>query len=292
MEPMEQTFSTAGTVQLVVENSVGSIVVSAHETATTRVVVEALTPGAEDLVSRTIVANRSFGGRDHVVVKVPRVHGMKFMRRNGVVVRVQVPAGTDVSVASASADVELNGLLGQVDIKSSSGNVTGDDATELRVKTASGDIEMGTVSGNVIMHSASGNLRCARVDGRASMSTASGELELGSAADRIDVRATSGNVRVGDVAGDVHIVAVSGNVQVLSVSAGSMRVRSVSGNVDVGIAPGATLSVDAESMSGDVRSDIPLHDRPAAPGAPQVTLHLRTVSGNILLERGVEAFVR
>jgi DUF4097 and DUF4098 domain-containing protein YvlB len=109
----------------------------------------------------------------------------------------------------------------------------------------------------------------------------------------MDVRVTSGDVRLGDVAGDITVGVVSGNVQVLSVSEGSAQIRSVSGKIEVGVARGATLSVDAESLSGSVHSDIPLEDAPGAGGAdPRVQLTLRSVSGDLLITRGVEAFVR
>jgi DUF4097 and DUF4098 domain-containing protein YvlB len=100
-------------------------------------------------------------------------------------------------------------------------------------------------------------------------------------------------VRLGDVSGDVTVLAVSGHVHALSIADGSTHVRSVSGEIELGIARGVTLSVDAESMSGSVESDIPLHDDPvSAPGMPKVVLSATSVSGNIHIRRGVESFVR
>ncbi len=52
-------------------------------------------------------------------------------------------------------------------------------------------------------------------------------------------------------------------------------------------------SVDAETMSGTVHSDIPLNDAPHRSGrGSKVELTVRSVSGNILVKRGAEAFVR
>jgi DUF4097 and DUF4098 domain-containing protein YvlB len=290
---MEQTFATPGRVLLVVENEVGLVAITARAGGTTHVSLEADTPGAEELVERSTVVSRQSAGRDHVVVKVPRAHGMKFVRRNGVTVRVDVPPGSDVEVSTASADVELNGSIGGADLKTASGDITADDVGDLHAKTASGDIEVGTVGGDLRMHTASGDLRCVRVDGRASVSTTSGDAEIGAAADRIDVRATAGDVRLGDVAGDANVVAISGDVHVLSIAGGSTNIRSVSGDVEVGIAKGVTLRVDAETLSGTMHSDIPLADTPIGPtGDPKVALIVRSVSGNVRIERGVEAFVR
>jgi DUF4097 and DUF4098 domain-containing protein YvlB len=290
---MEQSFSTPREVLVFVHNDVGLTVVTAHSGDASHVVLSAETPGGKELVERATVECRTHGGRDVVVVKVPRVHGMKFIRRNGVTVRVDVPQGSDVRVVSASADVELNGSLGRANVKTASGALTADDLAELRAKSASGGVDVGTVDGALRVQSASGDLRCVRVVGPVSVTTASGDVEVGTAAGEIDIRATSGDVRLGDVSGNVRVVAVSGRVQVLSVTEGSMHARSVSGKIEVGVARGATLSVDAESMSGRVHSDIPLQDGPgAAHDHPRISLTLRSVAGDLLITRGVEAFVR
>jgi hypothetical protein len=290
---MEQSFATTRPVLVVVRNDVGLTVVTAHLGEGAHVSLTADTPGAKELIERTAVDFRPGGDRDIVVVRVPRVHGMKFIRRNGVTVRVDVPQGSDVRVVSASADVELNGSLGRANVKTASGALTADDLADLRAKTASGDIEVGAVGGALRMQSAAGDLRCVRVGGPASVTTASGDVEVGAAAGGVDIRATSGDVRLGDIAGDLKVVAVSGRVQVLSVTEGNVNIRSVSGKIDVGVARGATLSVDAESMSGSVHSDIPLDDGPGAGhDDPRIMLILRSVSGDLLITRGVEAFVR
>src|ERR1019366_2251626 len=116
-DPMEQSFATPHPVLVYVHNDVGSTVITAHSEDTSHVSLTAETPGARELVERATVECRQRGGRDVVVVNVPRVHGMKFIRRNGVTVRVDVPQGSDVRVVSASADVELNGSLGRANVK-------------------------------------------------------------------------------------------------------------------------------------------------------------------------------
>jgi DUF4097 and DUF4098 domain-containing protein YvlB len=291
---MEKTFTTRGKVRLFVENEVGLVAITAREDDETQVVLEPDTPGAAEFVEAAVVECRAYRGRDHVIIKVPRLHGMKFIRRNGVTVRIEVPAGSDVTVKSASGPVELNGPLGAADVKTASGDITADDVEEMHAKTASGDLEVGAVAGDLRLQTASGDLRSVRVDGRVSVKTASGDVEVGSAGDRVDVRCTSGDVRLGEVAGDLSVVAVSGDIQVLSLARGRAHLRSVSGGVEVGIARGVALEVDAEAMSGTVHSDIPLNDVPGQqPGGDRkVVLTVRSVSGNILITRAAEAFTR
>lgn len=286
---MEKTFETPGGVSLSVENEVGLVVVTATATDRTVVSVEADTPDAEELVERAAVDCRP-QGEDHIVsVKIPRRHGM---RRNAVTVRVELPEGAMVAVATASADIEINGSVGEADVKTGSGDISTDDvASDVKAMTASGNVTLGRVGGDIRAQSASGDLRCSSVAGAALFSTASGDLEVGAAASRVDVKATSGNVRLGEINRGARVANVSGNVRVLALGSGTLQVRSVSGDVAVGVVKGVDLHVDVETASGMVHSDIPLHDVPgrgAARPEVRVDLSVRTVSGSVEIGRALE----
>ena len=288
---MEKTFETSRGVRLSVENHAGLVVVTSHATEKTVVSIEAATPGAEELVERAVVECRPTGDRDHVVVKLPHVHGMRLLRRNAVIIRVDLPEGAHVSVATATADIEINGSVGAVDVTTASGDISVDDVTaDVTVKSASGNSTLGKVGGAIRAHTASGDLRCSSVAGPASFSTASGDLEVGAAGNRVEVKATSGNVRLGDLARGAQVVNVSGNVRVLALGEGSLHIRSVSGHVAVGVAKDVDLHVDVETASGIVHSDIPLNDAPVSGPRPQtrVDLSVRSVSGNVEIERALE----
>jgi DUF4097 and DUF4098 domain-containing protein YvlB len=285
---MERTFETPDPVRLYVENEVGSVTITARAAATTtEVSLTPDTPGADELIERTTVEHR----KDTVIVKVPHLHGRRFLRRNGVTIRIVVPEGSSVTAVTASADVDAIGLLGAADLTTASGDVTTDDVTTgVRAKTASGDFTLGSVGGDLRMTTASGSLRCSRVGGRATFSTASGDVEIGSAGDRVEVRATSGHVRLGDLACGANVVNVSGDVRVLALSEGALHVRSVSGDVAVGVAEGVELHVDVETMSGRVHSAIPLDDHPGTAPRPgkKADVSVRNVSGNVEIERALE----
>ncbi len=281
---IERTYETPKPVHLSVQNESGLVTVVADARDTTDVMVSADSPAAEDLVERTIVECRG----NQVVVKVPR-QGKGFFRQSGVTVRVCLPERSDVTVATASADIDVTGLIGTADITTASGDVTTDDVSgEVRAQTASGNVTVGNVGGELRIATASGDLRCSAVSNRASFSSASGDVEIGLARDRVDVKTTSGTARLGELDGGAEIVNMSGDVRVLSLSAGTVRVRSVSGGVSVGVAEGVELHVDVQTMSGRVHSDIQLDDAPV-PGhtGRRAELSVRTVSGDIEMERAV-----
>jgi DUF4097 and DUF4098 domain-containing protein YvlB len=291
---MHRTFETVGAVRLVVVNEVGSVSIAAHDDTTTMVSLSAESPAAEELVEQSVIECNPSGAGEVVVVKVPHRHGAKFMRRNGVEVWVRVPLGSDVEVVTASADMDLTGSLGVLSLKTASGDIDADgSASEVTAATASGDVVLGNVDGDVRMKSASGDLRASAVAGRLNAVTASGDIEVGAVGgDRLDVRCTSGDIRLGHVMGDASIVAVSGDVRVISYGEGRMQVRSISGDLAIGIAPGVNLALDAESMSGQVRSEIPLSDRPVTNvGVPEVRVAARSVSGDVVVERALDSMV-
>jgi DUF4097 and DUF4098 domain-containing protein YvlB len=291
---MEKTFETPGGVRLSVEIHAGLVVVTAARVDRTVVSLVADKPGAEELVERATVECRP-SGSDHVVeVKLPRVYGMRLLRNNSVTVRVEVPEGAEVAVATASADVEINGLVSDVDFKTASGNASIDDvAADVTTKTASGSVTIGRVGGDIRSSTVSGDLRCSSVAGGAHFSATSGDLELGAAGRRVEVKATSGQVRLGELAAGADVKNVSGNVRVLALGEGRLKVRSVSGDVAVGVVRGVALHVDVETTSGVVHSDIPLTDGPGGDGAggggeARVDLSVRSVSGNVDIGRALE----
>jgi DUF4097 and DUF4098 domain-containing protein YvlB len=287
---MEKTFETPGAVQLYVENEVGLIAITASQTRSTIVSLEAATPGAEELIERAVVECRSIPDGHVVAVKVSRRSGMRFVRPEAVIVRVELPEESVVKVLAGSADVEIMGPVGSVDVSTASGDISTDDvAADVTAKSGSGDVTLGTVGGDLRVHTASGDLRCSSVAGTALFATASGDVEVGAARDRVEVKGTSGSVRLGELSHGARIMNVSGDVRVLSVDRGTLHVRSVSGDVSVGVARGVDLHVDVETMTGSVNSEIPLGDAPgSARRDERVDLSVRSVSGNVDIARAFE----
>src|SRR5439155_21579383 len=160
----------------------------------------------------------------------------------GLRVQARVPHGAAVTVKTASADTQLAGRFGAVELNSASGDV------RLR----------GEVAENVIVKTVSGDVALDRVDGD------------------LSVQCVSGDIRARTVAGSVDTKSVSGDIRVEAVTAGDVRFSSVSGDIEIGIAAGSLLDVDAGSTSGDLSSEVPLATEPPPAGeavaAPTVVL--------------------
>lgn len=105
-------------------------------------------------------------------------------------------------------------------------------------------VELSTVSGDVIVSG---------VEGGSEVKTVSGDVTLNALRSAVDVKTVSGEVMAKDIAGE------------------HMKLKSVSG--DVAIVDGRCKFIDAKSVSGDVLLDLDLD--------PSGTYDLTTVSGNV-----------
>ncbi|NYJ04209.1 DUF4097 family beta strand repeat-containing protein [Petropleomorpha daqingensis] len=251
----------AGPYAVEVRNPAGSVTVEAVEDTPEYVVeIEALDSTAEELIDRVdlfLVGSR-------LRVHVPE---RRLLRTPSFAIRVTAPTGTATRIAVASADTELRGELGRAELTGASGDADVESCTELQLRTASGDARLGTVTG------------------RATVGSASGDVQVESVGAGLEVKTASGDVEVGTVTGDVSVSTASGDVGIDHVSGGTVGVKTVSGDIEVGIAPGLRVWLDLSSLSGRMESQLDGDEATAGDGPAQVTVSLRTVSGDQRVRR-------
>ncbi|MGH9062414.1 MAG: DUF4097 family beta strand repeat-containing protein [Acidimicrobiales bacterium] len=288
-----QSFDTPRGVDLRITNRAGHVEVTTHDRAVTEVDVVALHPDAESLAAETRVAARDRAGRLEVVVEVPE-SPPRPESLSQVGVQVRAPHRAGLTAVTASADVRAHGQYADGEIRTASGDVTIlDVAGDLSVRTASGDIDVASVGGDLRADSASGDQRVHAAAGPASLHTASGDIRIDRAEASLEVRAASGDVRIGQALGDLTAQTASGDVRADCLHQGKMSVQSAAGDITLGVAPGTLLHVDAQTLSGDTSSEIPLDEDGGADagagsgrgGSPVVELRAKTVSGDIRVVR-------
>lgn len=175
-------------------------------------------------------------------------------RRSSLDLEVEVPRGANVSIESASADVTIAGLVART-----------------MVRTASGDVEMRAVGGKLELEAVSGEVTVNAdtvVDLR--VRTISGDFEIHAPQLRqAAVETTSGDVRL----------------DALLTGDGPFEIQTVSG--DATIVGRAGLRVEAKTVTGDLRSDLP-HRFDKSPGRKQLVIGdgatmvgFRSVSGDL-----------
>ncbi|HSB85575.1 MAG TPA: DUF4097 family beta strand repeat-containing protein [Ilumatobacteraceae bacterium] len=200
---------------------------------------------------------------DRISVRHPSRWRMR--GRNSRVV-AQVPVGTDVEVSSTSGEVRLIGRLGVVRAHTASGDIEVGDAARLDITTASGQLSGGQISGEANISSVSGDCTIRAVDGR------------------LDATFTSGDLRVEDCGGDITVASTSGDVRISRCRGSDIAVRSISGDVRVGLPSGIRVEAEISTLSG--RASLP-DAQPLTSNVERrpVRLHLKTVSGDIRVER-------
>jgi hypothetical protein len=176
-----------------------------------------------------------------------------FSRDRGAELAIEVPHGATVSVDTQSADVQASDLSGAKSFRSASGEVT--------LTRLAGALDVETVSGEI------------EIEGQAPL-----DLTAKSVSGDVTVRVpTLRRLDLGTTSGDIRLDAeLAGN--------GPFAIRSISG--DATIVGRAGFRVEAESITGDLSSDLP-SKRESIPGRkvlivgrPGPTLAFRSVSGD------------
>jgi DUF4097 and DUF4098 domain-containing protein YvlB len=246
---LEHTFQTPTPVSLEVSIPSGDIAVETAGADETYVSVD----GDEQLLENVEV--HCNGNRVAISLRQKgKFSFSSFFGNGGLRVEVRAPHNSSVRVKTASADTELEGHFGVLELNSASGDVRlrGELAGDATIKTVSGDVELERVEGD------------------------------------LSVQCVSGDVRARAIAGEVDTKSVSGDIRLDALVSGNVRFTSVSGDIEIGIAPGSLLDVDAGSTSGDLSSEVPLASEPPSgegAAAPTVVLRGRTVSGDVRVFR-------
>jgi Toastrack DUF4097 len=262
-------FIESGSVEIY--NTAGSVRVVAWDRAEIQVIGEIWT-GAEELVFEVN------GRRARIKVVVPRrsrrVEESDFI--------VYLPEGSRIDVGGVSADLFVDGVNGDQELSTVSGDiVTGLWGRSIDAGTVSGDIEVDGM----------GN------EGEIDIGTVSGEVTLRDGNGRVSAGAVSGEVRiVGGSFDSVDLGAVSGDLVFEgSLNRGAdMEVEVVSGDINIYLSGELDASFDIDTFSGDIENDFGPRPRRTSRYAPgmelsfeegdgSATVTLSSLSGEIVL---------
>jgi DUF4097 and DUF4098 domain-containing protein YvlB len=166
------------------------------------------------------------GNRTSIRVVLPR--GMHSGMRDGEAhLVIHVPSNSSVSTSLVSSDLKVSAVRGALELRTVSGNISGDGGGDLRANDVSGNIDF----------------------------TASG-------AKRIEVKAISGNIVLTGGNTEIEASSVSGDARLTLGTVSRARFKTVSGNISASLAAAADAQIDGESVSGDIKLEFP--SEPAA----------------------------
>lgn len=268
---MHRTFETPHPIHLTIELGAGDVTVTASDTTTTTVTLSG--PEAEE----TEVTHQ---GRSVAIIAPKRK--LRLFGSGGLTVVVGMPRHSDVKVASGSADVDLRGEVGVVAVKTGSGDVAVESATDVETVCGSGDQRLGTLSGRLHSRTGSGGIRAATIAGEVSLVSGSGDFTIEEVGSQLSSKTGSGDLSVQQLHGDAEVTSASGDISIARMTSGAATVRTASGNVRVGAAHGTPVWTDISTVSGRVVTQLESLGQPAE-GQPHLEWRLRSVSGDIHL---------
>jgi hypothetical protein len=159
------------------------------------------------------------GNRTSIRVLLPR--GMHWGMHDGEAhLVIHVPTNSSVSASLVSSDLKVSAVRGALELRTVSGNISGEGGGDLRANDVSGDIHFTAM-----------------------------------AAKRIEVKAISGNIVLTGGNTDIEASSVSGDVHLTLGTVSRARFKTVSGDISAKLAAASDVQIDGESISGNIRLD-------------------------------------
>ncbi len=211
------------------------------------------------------------GSDKHLSVKVILPSKSKNVKDTDL--RLRVPKDATVYVTCVSAGITVDGVAGDLALKTVSGSV--------RTSGVSGSVEAETVSGGVTVE---GN--CSGVEAKA----VSGSIKIRTARDRVEASTVSGSIAVeGESIERLECEAVSGGIKYRGGVApnGNVDVKTHSGSISLSLPATTEARFELSSFSGDIRSDLGDAEVYRPKYGPGCSLDFVTGSGSARIEAHV-----
>ncbi|MGW1891322.1 DUF4097 family beta strand repeat-containing protein [Streptomyces sp. NPDC002004] len=205
--------------------------------------------------------------------------------RTGTVdVTVELPTGSHVDVNGSWAQVLGEGRLGEVRVKTSSGDVRLDTTGPLQLTASHGSITVDRVEGMAEITTSSGSLRVGTVDGPAVLKNSHGTTTVGTATGDLRVSGANGDIDIACAESSVVATTAHGTLRVAEVARGTVQLETAHGAIEVGIREGTAAWLDVSSGLGQVRNTLAASETPEKT-EDTVEVRARTRYGNIDVRR-------
>jgi Putative adhesin len=159
------------------------------------------------------------GNRTSVRVILPR--GQNWGMHDGEAhLVIHVPVNSSIRVSLVSADLKVSAVRGGLELRTVSGNISGEGGGDVRANTVSGDIRFKAPAAKVI-----------------------------------EVKAISGGIDITGGNADIEATTVSGDARLSLGTVSRARLRTVSGEFSASLAAAANAQIEGESVSGDIKLD-------------------------------------
>lgn len=223
--------------------------------------------------------------------------------------------------SSISGDISLNEITGDmINLSSSSGNITfsriqcqstfettstsGDIilkeviAKDIHVTTTSGNISIGNGEGNRFITSSSGDIQLLDGRGNSDVSTNSGTITMKNTDGIFHVSSSSGDLKITALSGGGSLETTSGEISLNYIedipgNVKDLTLSAMSGDITLNLPTSLHFNFNVDTTSGDIRTPFDNnlnfnkkgnHASGVIGDNPQITVEIKTTSGNIKLK--------
>ncbi|MFE4641525.1 DUF4097 domain-containing protein [Streptomyces sp. NPDC056730] len=236
----------------------------------------------KDLDVRTADQTEATYAGGVLTVRTPKSN--LFGRTGAVDVTVELPTGSSVDMTGAWTQVLGEGRLGEVRVKTSSGDVRLDTTGPLRLTASHGSITVDRVEGKAEITTSSGSLRLGLVDGPAVLKNSHGTTTVDAATGELRVSGANGDIEIRRAEDSVTATTAHGTLRVGEVARGTVQLETSYGAIEVGVREGTAAWLDVSSGSGQVRNTLTASETPEETEGT-VKVRARTRHGNIDVRR-------
>ena len=278
------TFETPEPITATVDVVVGDVRIAASDRADTVVEVRPSDPSSKDDVKVAEQTRVDCAG-GHLLVKAPKLRSWSLRSHGGSIdVTIELPAGSQLHAAGQLTDVDAEGRLGDVRVKTGIGRVHVAHAAKLNVKSGAGDIAVERATGHADIAAGSGDVRVGALDTTAVIKNSNGDTWVGVAAGELRLHAANGDIAVAEAHAGVGAKSANGDVRLGDVARGSVVLETKIGELEVGIREGSAAWLDVSSHTGRVHNRLEASEAPDA-AADTVRVRARTTIGDVVIGR-------
>ncbi|WPW31098.1 DUF4097 family beta strand repeat-containing protein [Streptomyces atratus] len=275
------SFDTPEAISVTARVEAGSIQFTAGDRLDTAVEMRPRNP-KKDLDVRTAEQTEVTYAGGVLTVRTPKSN---LFGRTGIVdVTVELPTGSRIDMTGAWTQVLGEGRLGEVRVKTSSGDVRLDTTGPLKLTASHGSITVDRVEGTAEITTSSGSLRVGLVDGPAVLKNSHGTTTVGAATGELRVSGANGDIEIRRAEDSVTATTAHGTLRVGEVARGTVQLETSYGAIEVGVREGTAAWLDVTSGSGQVRNTLTASEAPEET-ENTVKIRARTRHGNIDIRR-------
>ena len=276
------SFDTPEPISVTARVEAGSIQFTAGDRPDTVVEVRPRDPKKDQDVRAAEQTEVTYAGGT-LTIRTPKQRYL--IGRTGTVdVMVELPTGSRIDVSGSWAQVLGEGRLGEVRVKTSSGDVRFEATGPLHLTASDGSITVDRVEGKAEITTSSGSLRVGLVDGPAVLKNSHGTTTVGAATGELRVSGANGDIDIARADDSVTATTAHGTLRVGDVARGTVQLETSYGAIEVGIREGTAAWLDVSSGAGQVRNTLTASQNPEL-SVDTVDVRARTRYGNIDIRR-------